>query len=445
MNNQHNPIAVRIDNINDLWEKSKKQNSDIKLFNLISNSVDYPLIQGFLQLATSEYSKTTDTFVVQTINFNSITDFYHTLIDNWLNSFESDLKKYPDWDWKDFNLLKKRFSEIDYKTDKLKNFFIEILNSFKKFEDRNDSDIILTLIVNKIENSEELYDTLQQLHSSTPSFVSILLIDSKERNIYEKMIKKSFKDCAVTIEVPNQDIFSAYEEIATQGSPNDPHVQYRKCLFDMGKAAQNNDKNKVKELGDKLIKISEGIREINLIASSHLIYAGFLFQFKVGKLIYKLLNKGMELLEPYYTQDESSANIYIQLLMHKASYFSIDGDKKKAIALFEESAIIAKKMNLPIQAINSYNYALILALKKERNIYEDILVDAFNFGYSLSDEYLKPVNLTFIVNNYIERMDVADSEKDRISKRMINLYGEDWELTGKELGKKMLKEYSTSK
>lgn len=108
-----------------------------------------------------------------------------------------------------------------------------------------------------------------------------------------------------------------------------------------------------------------------------------------------------------------------------------------------KSVNIAKELGLKTETINEYNYALILALRKERLTYEPILNEAFEYGYSLSDEDLKIVNLSFIASTYINKTYcIETSERDKIMKRMSDLYGDDWQLTTKELVAKLETEYS---
>ena len=104
---------------------------------------------------------------------------------------------------------------------------------------------------------------------------------------------------------------------------------------------------------------------------------------------------------------------------------------------------IAKEVDMKTEVVNEYNYALLMALKKDRLTYEPILNEAFEYGYSFPDEDLKIINLSFIASTYLDKTYSLDSSKrDEISKRMSDLYGEDWQLSTKELAAKLDAEYS---
>ena len=76
MNNEHNPIAVRIGNIQQIYNKSRINNPKARLFNMVCNAEDYPLVNGFLKLECSQYGKSIDSFVVFFFDFQDKNSFY---------------------------------------------------------------------------------------------------------------------------------------------------------------------------------------------------------------------------------------------------------------------------------------------------------------------------------------------------------------------------------
>ena len=106
---------------------------------------------------------------------------------------------------------------------------------------------------------------------------------------------------------------------------------------------------------------------------------------------------------------------------------------------------IAKELDMKTEVVNEYNYALLMALKKDRLTYEPILNEAFEYGYSFTDEELRIINLSFIASTYLDKTYSIDSSKrEEIETRMANLYGEDWQLSTKELAAKLNAEYSVN-
>lgn len=131
MNNEHNPIAVRIGNIQQIWNKARIDNPKARLFNMVCTAEDYPLVNGFLKLECSQYGKSSDLLVGNFVDFVDKNSFYFTLIEQWLLTFEDDLKKNPDWNWQDFKTFQEEFKQLkSNNTQELKKFLCENANEF---------------------------------------------------------------------------------------------------------------------------------------------------------------------------------------------------------------------------------------------------------------------------------------------------------------------------
>jgi len=446
MNNAHNPIAVRVENIQKIWNKTRKDKPKAKIFSMVCSTDDFPLLDAFIRLECSEYGRSTDSFVAFGIDFYDKKDFYTTIIEQWILAFEEDLKKNPNWNWKDFSSFKEILPEIDQLSiENLKDFYIKMLISFKKFEAKTDNLLIISFLVKKASDPDLLIESIKELAALLPEDIGFLFLDYQERKLYHKMID-SVKEKGIIIEIPNQDINKAYKEIATQGNPNDPQVRYRKCLFEIGEAAKDKKQQKVKKLGNELIDISKSTGETSFWASSYLIYASFLFQFKDEKeLIHQLLDKGIKITTPFYKDKEDIAGILMQLLVYKGSHYSITGNTDLAISYFLKQVEIAKEIQQETQVINGYNYALLLAAKKRDGQYSEILNNAFEYGYALTDTTLKIINFTFIANSYLENDPKIDyAEKEAIANRMVTIFGENWKDNPKQIAKQIQEEYQLS-
>jgi hypothetical protein len=446
MNNTHNPIAVRVENIQKIWNKTRAEKPNAQVFSMVCYIEDYPLVDGFIRLESSVYGKLEDSFVAFVIDFHDKKDFYTTIIEQWILTFEDDLKKNPTWNWEDFVSYKEALPEIDkLSIDKLKDFYIKMLISFKKFEARTGNLLIVSFLMKKVSDSDLLNQSIKELAALLPGTIGFLFLDYQERQQYKEVIA-SMKEKGITIEIPNQQINKAYKEIATQGNPNDPQVQYRKCLFEIGEAAKQNKKEKVKKLGSKLIDISKSTGETSFWASSYLIYASFLFQFKDEKeLINQLLDKGIKITTPFYKDKQDIAGILLQLLVYKGSHYSMTGKLDLAIVYFLKQVTIAKEIQQEIQVINGYNYALLLAARKRNDQYTEILNDAFHYGYALTDVMLKIINFTFIANSYLENDPKIDyAEKEAIANRMVAVFGENWKDNPMQIANQIQEEYQSS-
>nr|WP_199000571.1 hypothetical protein [Flavobacterium sp. ASV13] len=446
MNNAHNPIAIRVENIQKIWNKTRKDQPKAKIFSMVCFTDDFPLLDAFIRLESSAYGKSDDSFVAFVIDFEDKKDFYITIIEQWILTFEEELKKNPDWNWEDFTTFKEILPEIEkLSIENLKDFYIRMLISFKKFEAKNGNLLIVSFLIKKVSNANLLNESIKELIALLPENIGFLFLDYQQRQQYKELIN-GIKEKGIIIEIPNQEINKAYKEIATQGNPNDPQVRYRKCLFEIGEAAKEKKQEKVKKLGNELIDISKSTGETSFWASSYLIYASFLFQFKDEReLIHQLLDKGIKITTPFYKEKQDIAGILMQLLVYKGSHYSIIGNTDLAINYFLQQVVIAKEIQQEMQVINGYNYALLLAAKKKDGQYTEILNDAFEYGYALTDEALKIVNFTFIANSYLENEPKIDySEKEAVSSRMVSIFGENWRDNPKQIAKQIQEEYQLS-
>ena len=279
-----------------------------------------------------------------------------------------------------------------------------------------------------------------------PLDVAFVLPDYNTRHAYNRLIH-SLKGKVCVIKVPDQDFAGACKEIATQGNPQDPHIKYRKCLFDLGEAASKKDLEKTLHYGDLLLKISREIGLDNLVASSYLVFAGFLISFSKEKdRCLELLDKGIGIVRAKCPDDTEALQLLLQLINYKATVFSYHKDFSAAIKEFQEAIGIAKEAGLTIETVNEYNFILLIALRKDRRTYFPWVEEAFEYCESLPDEILRVVNVSYIVSTYLDKVrNITVSKQREIESRMTELYGEDWQLSSKELAAKLEKEYFTGK
>lgn len=443
INNEHNPIAIRISNIQDLWIESREKNPDSKVYCLICAPEDYQLVEGFIRLEASEYGRSSDVIVGFRTDYDVKREFYKFLATEWINSFSADLEKNPEWHWTDFDALRSEAENMDsFSTDEIRDFYIRLVTNFKNFVGYENL-LGITLFISRISNVVSLNDAIKELAERLPYGTAFILIDYKKREVYEPLYSEmKVKICI--IDIPNQNIAGAYKEIATQGNPQDPHIKYRKCLFELGEAASKGERDKAKRIGNELLRVSREIGGTAFMASSYLVFGGFMIKFhKEADFCQELLDKGISLVLPKYHEEQDCAQILIQLYNYKGTVYSYNKEIQSAVNEFLKAICIAKEMNMKAEVVNEYNYALLLALKKDRLTYEPILNDAFDYGYALPDEDLRIVNLSFIASTYLDKAYQLDSStREGIIKRMSDLYGEDWQLSTKELAKKLEAEYS---
>lgn len=364
INNEHNPIAIRISNVQDLWIENREKFPDAKIYCLVCEPTDYQIVEGFIRLEASEHGCTSDIIVGFKADYDDKTDFYKFLIKAWIDSFSMDVEKNPDWDWADFSSFKSELTSINsLSADKLRDLYIRIVTSFKTFVG-NDNLLGITLFISRIGDVEALNEVIKDIAERLPAGVALILIDYKKREVYDILLSE-MKGKICLIDIPNQNMTGAYKEIATQGNPQDPNVKYRKCLFELGEAASKGNKDGAKKLGHELIRLSREIGGTAFMASSYLMFGGFMVRFhREAGFCHDLFDKGIALVFPKYHDEQDCAQILLQLYNYKGTVHSYNKDITEAIKQFMTAVKIAKEVNMKTEVVNEYNYALLMALKK---------------------------------------------------------------------------------
>ena len=446
MSNEHNPIAVRISKISKLWTNTREKKPQARFFQLICNQEDFILVNGFIQIEASEHGKSVDSFLMFSIDFENENQFLSDFINEWLNAFERDLKKYTEWHWEDFEELKEEFQLLSNKNSgNLKEFLEKLLLSFKKFESKNNNLIVIGLVPKKVSDYQKFNVFLKRLVSTTSDDYGLLVIDFKGKEKHNGLYL-DLNSLAARIIVPDQNMAGSYKELATQGNPNDPQVKFRKCLFEIGESATKNDKEEVHYWGKQMLDVTQSTGDRSFWASAHLIYAGFLFQFKDDSNTLRLLDKGIRISETEYKNNPQLAGILIQLYSYKASYYSIAGKTDEAVQNFIKQSEIAEDVQMVEQMILANIYALLLIKNESSYLYKKIIKNSFDKGYALSDELLKVINFAFITEKYLhlDNIEMTTSQKYEIEDRMTSIYGKDWREYAKKISSSMKPAYENT-
>ena len=85
MGNEHNPISIRIRQVQDLWLKVRSEKPHARAFVMNYTPEDYALIEGFIGIESTPHGISDDTFLV----FHTLLDnkgiFFKSVIEQWLN------------------------------------------------------------------------------------------------------------------------------------------------------------------------------------------------------------------------------------------------------------------------------------------------------------------------------------------------------------------------
>ncbi|WP_128331450.1 hypothetical protein [Apibacter sp. HY039] len=427
MTNEHNPVAVRINHIQQKW-KNKVQGRKYKVVRLsLTNEDDLPLVNGFYKWESSVHRTIDEVLVVLLTDFETADNYSYQLAKDWINEYEKSLDKIPDLPWIDFPVYKEKVLKANSQQPQ-GHLLIEMLTSYQHYIPEQPQKLRIGIVPRKVHSYKDFAIWLDKLALQLPQNIGIVLTDYSQDSYYSRLMKNpDYSGCTLLIE--DQNMKGAYEELIKGGNPNDPQVKFRTCMLEMGKEASLRNSKGVHHWGERILDIGQSTGQKEVWASAHLIYAGFLFGFKDSK-IHGLLDRGMQICSSLQGSQASSAlGIQLQLYNYKASYYSIEGHPQKAWEWFIKSTSQAVKNQQYGEAVSSCKNAIILAEKNfmKSDMMRYMEAECFNELYQQEDDFIKATEFSFLANYYLSHSSrISKEEYQRIDERMIRLYGKQW-------------------
>ncbi len=135
MNNQHNPIAQRINYLQDFWIQQRALKPNAQFIRWLIEEPDLPLVNGFYKLESSPHGKIAETIVVMLTDFQSLETFSYQLAKDWIVAFKKDAEKYPELQWQALDGLEASFNKLSTTSGQQADaFLVKLLTQFKAFE-----------------------------------------------------------------------------------------------------------------------------------------------------------------------------------------------------------------------------------------------------------------------------------------------------------------------
>jgi hypothetical protein len=426
MANEHNPVALRINHIQEKWIRTVREKKNFKIVQwLLSNEDDLPLLNGFYQIESSPRKKMEEVLVVMFTNFENPDTYSYEISKSWIEEYEKSLKKYPDLPWQEFFLFKERIEQIESPV-RQGELLVDILSSYQRSIPLKQTKLVVGIIPRKVFDYKKLNQWLNNLVKILPENVAITLTDYRKNNFYLPLISQN-KEYSLSILLEDMNIKDTYGSLINQGKTNDPQVQFRACAMELGKAASRGNRKEVHQWGEKLLDIGQSTANKILWASAHLMYAGFLFTFKDGKIL-TLLNKGKKISKSVLPDDPAVMGTLLQLYNYTASHYSMSGKHETALQEFLEGARLALEYKDIPAAISACKNAILLAERYfMKSTVSQFLETAFPKMYTLEDSRLKATEFPFIAHYHLSHSKkISDEQYEEINERMIKLFGNHW-------------------
>jgi hypothetical protein len=267
-----------------------------------------------------------------------------------------------------------------------------------------------------------------------PTATRLLVFDHVDGNFWGNVFE-AYADYAVTLkhDLRMQD---AIRQIATAGAATDPYAFFRKCMFEMGEAANKKNKTSLGEWGEKAIESGKKTGDKSLLATAYITYAGMLFNFKDHELINELLDTGIRLCKQEIAGGNDSLKpMLLQYYTYKGADCQIQKERKEALQWFMKAGDEAVAFGFTTQAVSAYYKAWVFANYKnwqEEKIHA--CRQALQLTSRLTNDEIQASEYPFMAYDYVQYKQRQDDElATTVSAKMAATYGAEWKKTIEEL------------
>jgi len=428
MNHEHNPVAVRISKLQNIWAEATEKMPAYNLARWVVHNEDVDFLNGFLKLESSPHGSLEDIFVVLFTPFVSKDIFARMLISDWLDMYKQGLEEHPQsntWDFAAYHEKLDNLPQGDTGAVLLK----EMLHDFSKYASGETRPLVVTLIPRSISNNEDYAKWISTFigRNDFAYSVKFAIVDYAGHD-YFQLVDTIENRKIITVAPPNLNMRGAVNELAAMGNPNDPQVQFRTCMMKMGEAAGNNKRQDLDHWGGRLLDAGQRSGDQSMFASAHLIYGGFLMHFPAKEETQQMLQKAEAIAKRAIKQDANHVVILIQIYGYMGALASMHKEHKEALDYFIKQANLGREYNHLANAISAYKTIIYLCHTHGfAQEYLEHLQDGYLLGLELSDDDLSVTDYSFIAYHYIDANHYKlPNETATLRQRMEQLFGPEW-------------------
>ncbi len=427
MNSEHNPVALLVGQLQNAWQRQVVPDEQIQWVRWIIKPEQARLYEGFLKLESTEHGAIPDIPVVLLTPFEDSKRHSRALIHDWVSNYEEDQKTKDrltndamtlEWDLPYFK------QKLKEESGDFNQLLLELLKKFQRALPDTRRHLVLCLFPYTIQAVEDYRNWMETLLAiGLPQKTRLMVFDQVEQNYFEPLqakYKTIAKSLAVTL-----DLDGAMQKLARSGDPNDPEVQFRQCMLEMGNSAAKNNRKRLHHWGEKGLEVTQKTGNKTAFATAHAVYAGMLFQFKEYDTLDRLLKRGLSISkQAKQAGDETINAILLQIYGYMAASAHHQKDIDKATDLFCKQAEMAATFGMGQQALSIYCTAYTLIQKKNPNRYNKVLKMAYTYGKGLPVETLRSSAMLQVAWDYYNATE-TDIQK-KIDAFMKELEGKAW-------------------
>lgn len=451
MNNEHNPIAQLITQIQQKWAEEITPNSHYKFVRWLIKPAETRLYEGFLHLEATPHGKLSEIFITLLPSFESKEKYSRDLIKSWLEAYNKDQEIFKNLSkgTNEFNWKAVEFEEKLLAGEAIKvSTFYDMVASFRdalRMPDRKLTVVLMPPAVKDIDGYKNWLSEL--LKNGIGSGIQFCFFDYVDQRHFDDVVRSDKTNATKDLRLP-LDLDGAINKIIQTGDPNSPEVQLRKYIVKMSEAVTRKDLTEFNRLGQQCLDLMTGSKIKSLMASAYIVYAGMLFNFKKYERIDTLLHKGLGIAEAGRDNgDPACQPLIMQFHGYIASNYQLTKKYRAAIQWFCKQAETAIETGLRLPAITAFRQAAYLAKRYDLAQYREILERNFLTGKGLTKEELEYSDFCFTGLEYYNLL-YENREIDTavaVDMTMTDVYGKDWKIQTTEKSRLFQKKSSALK
>ncbi|GAA0543224.1 hypothetical protein [Chitinophaga japonensis] len=430
--NEHNPIALELNKIQQAWLKEVAPQSQLRMVRMVIKPEEARVYEGFCKLESSAHGQLEEVFVTHLTSFEDEDTFSAAIMKDWLEAYDNSAALMQELQNKNAALTwdpqAYRQALAAQNGQPLDDVLLRMLDSFRQSLPQENKQLVLALLprlVSDLRGMKRWLTTL--LKKGIPDGVKLLVFDhagNEQLAIHERQFPGQLHAMHVPLA-----LYDAIQKLAKSGNPNDPEIAMRKCLFEMGKALQDKDVKRLHEWGQKALDYTQRSGNKGLFATTHIMYAGMLFYFKKDPQLPQLLDRGMRIAKQGQQQgDAACPPLLIQFYGYQGAYAQLRKRFDDAIEWFIKQAKLAQEHHFNQQAMNGWYQAAELCRRKNTGRYYMVLEEAYLAGQDMQDEEISTSVYIYLLRDYY---DYVHSKKiqdtiQRIDEKMGRLFGDNW-------------------
>src|SRR6185503_11913857 len=305
-----NLVTRRLDQLRSQWQKAVAV-PDINVIRWFIKNDEWRMIDAFYELESSEHGELADIFFSMSSPFTNSRQYTGDLCKEWADRFDTDPELLTELaaDGIFIPYQPARDVKVPITENSGLLFFKEIERMVKALPTL-EANIVIYLAPASVNNKKEFVEWItNSMINGLPAKVKLMLVDEEDDKFYTPL-SDNYPRQVKTI-LPDLQMGKVMRQMATSGNPNAPDVQFRKCIFEMADAVTNKDPGEVERLGKKAAGIATKAGWKHLIATAHMVTAGYLLLLKKYSRSEQLYTEGINVCKEAHAEGDAACGILL--------------------------------------------------------------------------------------------------------------------------------------